>query len=96
MEPPRRFRIDYVSPDGTEIHVDWVGLMEPFDIHDPTHSPQAGGAYDIHSDLEPGEKRPFGHGDMTGRVTGTMTVGGREFEVDSVERMDRSWVFGTP
>jgi hypothetical protein len=91
VDPPRSFRIDYAAPDGTEVHVDWVGLMEPFDIHDPAHSPQAGDAYDIHSDLEPGEKQPFGHGDMTGRITGTITVGGREFGVDSVERMDRSW-----
>lgn len=91
VDPPRSFRIDYTAPDGTEIHVDWTGLMDPFDIHDPDHSPQAGRAYDIHADLEPGERAPVGHGDMTGRVTGTVTVRGHEFTVDSIERMDRSW-----
>jgi hypothetical protein len=91
VEPPRAFRIDYVADDGTEIHVNWEGLMEPFDIHDPRHSPQAGAVFDIHADLEPGARHLVGHGDMTGRVTGTMTVRGREFAVDSIERMDRSW-----
>jgi len=91
VDPPRAFRIDYVGYDGTEIHVDWIGLMDPFDIHDPQHSPQAGHALDIHADIEPGEKKPVGHGDMTGRVTGTVIVRGRSFEVDSIERMDRSW-----
>ncbi|MCB1475075.1 MAG: hypothetical protein H6883_08605 [Rhodobiaceae bacterium] len=89
---PREFRLDYVSSDGeTEVHVDWVGMMEPFDIHDPKHSPQAGNAADMHADLEIGKKHKAGHIDMTGRATGTLKVRGRTFEVDCFERMDRSW-----
>lgn len=84
---PRDFRIDYVHPDGTEIHVDWNGLMEPFDIHDPEHSPQAGTKDDMHADALGGS----GHVDMSGRVSGEVTVRGRTFKVDSIERMDRSW-----
>lgn len=91
VDLPRRFRVDYEAEDGTEIHVNWDGLMDPFDIHDPDHSPQAGSAFDIHTDLEHGVHQQVGHGDMTGRITGTLTVRGRTFEVDSVERMDRSW-----
>lgn len=92
VEPPRKFRIDYVAPDGTaEIHVDWEGMMEPFDIHDPNHSPQAGGAEDMHADIKVGAKHKAGHIDMTGRIRGTMTVRGRTYQVDSIERMDRSW-----
>lgn len=91
IDPPRRWRIDYTAADGTEIHVDWEGLMEPFDIHDPNHSPQAGGVFDIHADLEPDKEASVGHGDMTGRIQGTMVVRGKEFFVDSIERMDRSW-----
>jgi hypothetical protein len=90
-DPPRTFRIDYEAADGTEIHVDWVGLMDPFDIHDPNHSPQAGSVEDMHADIETGHKHQAGHFDMTGRMTGTLTVGGREFEVDGIERMDHSW-----
>lgn len=92
VEPPRRFRIDYVAPDGTAgIHVDWEGMMEPFDIHDPNHSPQAGGAEDMHADIKVGAGHKAGHIDMTGRISGTLTVRGRTYQVDSIERMDRSW-----
>ncbi|HEY5852632.1 MAG TPA: hypothetical protein VIW24_00930 [Aldersonia sp.] len=92
IDAPCKFRIDYVAEDGTEIHVDWVNLMDPFDIHDPAHSPQAGTALDIHADITAGgHAKPVGHADATGRATGTMIVRGREYVVDSIERMDRSW-----
>lgn len=90
-KPPREFRIDYVGKDGTEIHVDWIGLMDPFDIHDPNHSPQAGRAEDMHADIDAGAKHQAGHFDMTGRATGTLTVRGKTFKIDCVERMDHSW-----
>lgn len=91
VEAPQTFRIDYSADDGTEIHVDWTNLMEPFDIHDPAHSPQAGRAFDIHADISPGEHRAIGHADITGRATGVVRIRGREYIVDSIERMDRSW-----
>ena len=90
-KPPREYRIDYSAADGTEIHVDWVGLMDPFDIHDPAHSPQAGRVEDMHADIETGQRHSAGHFDLTGHITGTLKVRGREFVVDSVERMDHSW-----
>ena len=90
-DAPRNFRIDYQGFDGTEIHVDWEGLMDPFDIHDPNHSPQAGRVEDMHADIDTGKKHLAGHFDLTGRATGTLTVRGRTFKVDSIERMDHSW-----
>ena len=90
-DSPRNYRIDYEAADGTEIHVDWEGLMDPFDIHDPDHSPQAGRVEDMHADIETGRKHQAGHFDMTGRMTGTMKVRGEEYEVDGIERMDHSW-----
>lgn len=91
IDAPRKFRVDYSGFDDTEIHVEWTGLMDPFDIHDPNHSPQAGVVEDMHADIEPGAPRAYGHFDMTGRIQGTLKVRGREFKVDSVERMDHSW-----
>ena len=88
---PRDFRVDYQGFDGTEIHVDWQGLMDPFDIHDPRHSPQAGSVEDMHADIDTGRKHQAGHFDLTGRARGTLKVRGRTFEVDSIERMDHSW-----
>ncbi|MCU1475381.1 MAG: hypothetical protein JWQ64_74, partial [Subtercola sp.] len=32
-----------------------------------------------------------GHFDLTGRVTGTVKIRGREFAVDRIDRMDHSW-----
>ena len=90
-KPPTEFAIAYDHPDGTSIDVTWNGLMDPFDTHDPAHSPQAGRAADMHADRGVDEFALAGHFDMTGRVEGTLTVRGRTFEVDSVERMDHSW-----
>lgn len=94
VDAPRDFRIDYSGYGDTEIHVDWRGIMDPFDIHDPDHSPQAGRVRDVHTEADPtasDEPRSHGHLDMTGRVTGSLRVKGREFEVDAIERMDHSW-----
>lgn len=91
MEPPREFRIDYVGFDDTEIHVDWNGIMDPFDVHDLKHTPHAVGTHDEKM-AKSGLARAWnGHFDMTGRVRGTVRVRGREFQVDSLERMDHSW-----
>jgi hypothetical protein len=91
LDAPKHFRVDYDGFDDTQIHVEWQGLMDPFDIHDPNHSPQAGSVEDMHADIDTGAKSAYGHFDMTGRMTGTLKVRGREFAVDAVERMDHSW-----
>jgi hypothetical protein len=91
VKPPREFRIDYVGFDDTEIHVDWIGIMDPFDVHDIKHTPHATGTHDERM-AKSGLARAWnGHFDMTGRVTGTVRVRGKEFKVDSLERMDHSW-----
>ena len=88
----RDYRIDYVGRDGCEIHVDWNGTMEPFDIHDPDHSPNAVAAAEQRgAGSGAGDAWQGGHFDMSGRVTGTIVVRDRIFDVNYVERMDRSW-----
>ncbi|MBT0782953.1 hypothetical protein [Paracoccus sp. pheM1] len=87
----RDFRVDYVGRDGTEFHFDWTGLMDPFDIHNPAHSPQAGKARDIHADIEPGQAHRAGHFDATGHVSGTLKLRGNTYRIDCIERMDHSW-----
>ncbi len=96
LKPPRDYRIDYVGFNDTEIHIDWIGMMEPFDIHDPAHSPKAAKSQnEQHSGSGLGAAWG-GHFDMTGRVTGTLKVRGREFKVNSIERMDHSWGHRNP
>ena len=87
----RNYRIEYVGHDDTELHFDFKGLMEPFDIHDLNHSPKAhsteaarhagsgfGAAYSAHFDL-------------TGHITGSLRLRGRDYVIDCVETMDHSW-----
>lgn len=89
---PRDYRIDYVGFDDTEIHVDFKGLMEPFDIHDPAHSPKAT-PHDAKAKVEgSGFGSGYGgHFDLTCHVTGTLKVRGKEYQVDCIETMDHSW-----
>ena len=91
VRPPRDYRIDYVGFDDTEIHLDYVGIMDPFDINDPAQNPLAS-ADEVQqlsrTSMGSGYK---GHYDMHCRVTGTIRIRGREYPVDIVDRMNHSW-----
>jgi hypothetical protein len=96
LNPPRDYRIDYVGHSGAELHVDWIGLMGPWDIHDPAHSPRAGKTRaEQHAGSGLGAAWG-GHFDQTGHVVGKMKVRGQEFDVNCVERMDHSWGHRNP
>jgi hypothetical protein len=84
---PRDYRIRYVGNDDTELDWQIRGLMEPYDISDPSMDPLATG--------DP-EKSGFGlaysnHFDMTVHVSGTTKIRGRSFDTDCVTVMDHSW-----
>ncbi|MCK9505567.1 MAG: hypothetical protein M0Q95_15470 [Porticoccaceae bacterium] len=88
---PKAYRIDYTGFDDTELHFDFKGLMEPFDIHDPNHSPKA-----AHDKKAQEEGSGFGSGygghfDLTGHITGTLKLRGKDYKIDCVETMDHSW-----
>lgn len=90
-DPPRGYHLTYEGPDGTALDVQVDGVMEPYDIHDPDMDPLA--VRDTHAAAE---TSGFGaayasHFDMTARVTGTLTVRGRRFDVDCIATMDHSW-----
>ena len=88
---PRDYRVDYVGFDNTEIHFDFKGLMEPFDIHDPEQSPKAAkdkGAQVAGSGM--GEAYG-GHFDLTGQLKGSLKLRGKEYKIDCVATMDHSW-----
>ncbi|MBI3225423.1 MAG: hypothetical protein HYZ39_10230 [Mycolicibacterium cosmeticum] len=88
---PRDYRIDYVGFDDTELHVDFKGLMEPFDIRDPMHSPKATADSKAAAESSGLGTAYNGHFDLTGRITGTLKLRGKEYEVDCIETMDHSW-----
>ena len=91
VDPPRDYRIDYVGRDDTEIHVDLVGIMHPFDIHDPAENPLAGATESERLASTSMGSGYTGHYDMHCRVTGTVTLRGERYAVDTVDRMNHSW-----
>jgi hypothetical protein len=91
LNPPRDYRIDYVGYDDCEIHVDFEGLMDPFDTSDPAHSPKATADPDAHVAGTGMGAAYKGHFELTGHITGTLRYRGVDHEVDCVETMDHSW-----
>ena len=88
---PRDYRVDYVGHDGMELHFDFKGLMEPFDIHDPNHSPFAQATQAARNESSGLGAAYANHFDLTGHITGSLKVRGKEYAVDCVETMDHSW-----
>ena len=91
VKPPRDYRIDYAGYDDCEIHLDFEGLMEPFDTSDPNHSPLAVPDEAAHVAGTGMGEAYKGHFELTGHFTGTLKYRGTEYEVDCVETMDHSW-----
>ena len=90
-KPPRDYRIDYVGYEDTEIHVDMIGIMHPWDIHDAELNPLAGGTPEeqlARTSMGSGYK---GHYDMHCKVDGYIKIRGKEYKVDVVDRMNHSW-----
>lgn len=90
-DSPTQYRLDYMGFDDTEAHLDIVGLTEPFDIHDPRHSPKAVADKEARAEGS-GLGTAYGnHFDLTCKVTGTLKIRGKTYKVDCVSTMDHSW-----
>lgn len=87
VEPLKRYRIDYKGIDDTEIHLDFVSLMPPFDMNDPEMDPLAGPRIGKGW----GGAAFSGHYEITGRITGEARLRGKNYKVDCVDTLDRSW-----
>lgn len=87
----RDYTVSYRGYDDTEIDFDFKGLMEPFDIHDKSHSPMAkDSVYEQHAGAGMGSGYG-GHFDLTGHFRGRLKFRGVEYPIDCVETMDHSW-----
>lgn len=84
---PRDYAVRYGGLDGTLFDWQVRGIMEPYDIQDPTMDPMAspdlattglGSAY-------------ANHFDMSVHVSGTIAVAGATYDVDCTAVMDHSW-----
>ena len=87
VNPPRDYRIRYQGNDDTELDWHVTGLMEPYDISDPSMDPMATGNPE-HSGFGQAYANHF---DMAVHVTGTTKIHGRSFDTDCVSVMDHSW-----
>jgi hypothetical protein len=76
--------------DGKRLSFDvtYKALMEPYDIHDPAMDPLAQVS---HGGDTVSDTAYAGHWDQSGRVTGKMTLDGKQFPIDCVSSMDHSW-----
>lgn len=91
VKPPRDYVIEYRGRDGVELDLTIIGIMDPFDIHDPRQNLLAG-----KTDAERLARTSMGSGykghfDMHGRFTGRLRLGGRDYKIDIVDRMNHSW-----
>lgn len=83
---PRDYSIRYEGYDDFSLALDFEGLHEPWDIHDPSMNPLA------HGTGTGGMGAAFGgHFEVSGHITGAMKLRGEEYAVDCVETMDHSW-----
>jgi len=80
VNPPMDYLLTYKGKNDTEFHVEYEGLMPPYDITDPEMDPNA-----------PKEKPIKGHFDQTGHFKGALKVKGKSYKIDSVSTMDHSW-----
>ncbi|WP_216892817.1 DUF7065 domain-containing protein [Nocardia alni] len=88
---PRSFRLDYVGVDDTELHVDLDGIHEPYDIHDPSIDPMARTDQQQAVEHSGFGTAYAGHFDLTTRITGTVKVRGKSYDVNCLATQDHSW-----
>jgi hypothetical protein len=86
-----KYRIDYIGVHDTEIHLNFDGIHEPYDIHDPAIDPMA-----RHLPTDAIAHSGFGsayasHFDLTMRATGNIKVRGQSHLVDCLATNDHSW-----
>ena len=89
--PPRDFRFTYESQDGIcSLDVDFTAMSPPFDPHDPGENPLV--ASDTSSAKVPGYQGWHnGHMEVVGRITGVLKLHGKEYRVDCIDGVDKSW-----
>ena len=86
-EPLEHYVIDYQGIDDTGFHLEFRAIMPPFDMNDPDMDPMAAGRIGKGW----GGAAFSGHYEITGRITGTLRLRGRDYAIDCVDTLDRSW-----
>lgn len=92
-KPNMDWTIRYDDREGTTINVDFKAIMIPFDIQDPEMDPMKAKAL-----AEADESGHFawgtaynGHFDLSGHVSGSVSIRGKRYPIDCISTMDHSW-----
>ena len=89
----RDYRLRYEGTGGLcRFDLDFKGLMEPFNPLDPVQNPMLDVfSGDLEASTGAGDSWTKGHYDLVGRITGTLELYGKRFNVSCVDGLDRSW-----
>lgn len=89
----RDYRLRYEGTGGLcRFDLDFKGLMEPFNPLDPVQNPMLDVfSGDLEASTGAGDSWTKGHYDLVGRITGTLELYGKRFDVSCVDGLDRSW-----
>lgn len=83
----RSCRFSYASLDGNcALEIGYEAVCDPFDPHDPEHNPLI-----AHAQVAGYDGWNNGHMESKGRMTGWLRLRGKEYEVDCIDGMDKSW-----
>lgn len=89
---PNNYRFTYESiADVCALDLDLRGCMPAWDPNDRAENPLLRAEPETHSDLGLGDAWAGGHLDFIGRVTGSLTLRGKSYDVDAMGGIDRSW-----
>ena len=86
-DPLEHYVIRYEGIDDTRFEMDFRALMPPFDMNDPAMDPMAAGRIGASW----GGAAFSGHYEITGQISGVLRLRGREFAIDCIDTLDRSW-----
>tara|TARA_R110000772_G_scaffold31812_11_gene78238 strand:- start:11707 stop:12696 length:990 start_codon:yes stop_codon:yes gene_type:complete len=86
------YHYQYEGVEGTcEFDLNFSSLMTPFDTHDPAENKLLKTADSIEESTGFGDAWSNGHFDALGRITGSLRLYDRIYQVDCVDGLDRSW-----
>ncbi len=88
---PQRYEVSYEGIDDTRFQLHAEAIMPAYDIHDPTMDPMARKTYDERTASSGYGAAYGGHYDQLCRIKGRLTVRGKDYAIDYVDCMDRSW-----
>ena len=88
----RDYHFRYQGRDGLcNFDLNFSGIMDPFDALDPNHNPMLAKFDNTEEATGAGDSWAQGHYDIVGQIKGELNLYGKQYKVDCVDGLDRSW-----